>query len=273
MKTILILKGPGETEMLVDVLALRWTRWGHRVTTHHGASGVPDADVVVLHVDSTRVPARYPHALREHPAVVNRHALDISKLRYSQLGVRRDDDYAGPVIVKTTRNFGGEPEHLRRGPLARLRPRGWRWIDTLDPLEYPLFDSKDHVPAGVWTNRNLLVERFVPEREEELYFVRYWLFFGDQGWACRFGSEKAIAKFHTRVTDEQPVEVPGDLIALRRRLGVDYGRIDYVEHDGRPLVFDVNKTLGGGGDLSQWADQIDTMASGIDAFLASPVRA
>ncbi len=271
MKTILILKGPGEGVMLVDALALRWTQAGHRVITHHGPKGLPDADIVVLHVDATRIPLAYLRRLRAYPAVVNGGAVDISKPQYSKQVVRADDDYQGPVIVKTKLNFGGIPEQQRRGRVRRLlhgvRRRGWKHLDSLDPLDYPIFDRKRDVPAGAWSNPNLMVERFVPEKEGELFFVRYWIFFGDQGWACRFGSQTPIAKFHTRVTAEEPVPVPGELVELRRRLGVDYGRIDYVQHHGKVVVFDVNKTLGGGGDQSEYAHGLDAMASGIDHFL------
>ena len=35
-----------------------------------------------------------------------------------------------------------------------------------------------------------------------------------------------------------------EILAWRERLGLDYGKLDYVELDGRAVLFDVNKTTG-----------------------------
>jgi hypothetical protein len=275
-KTVLILKAPGDGETVVDAIALRWSAAGHRVLTHHGPRGLPAADVVVLHLNRTRVPAAYRRALRSYPVVVNGRAVDISKPLYCEHAVSRTDDYDGPVIIKTKLNFGGGAEHNRiwlplRVLSLRVLGRAWRTRAVLDPLDYPILDRKSDVPKGVWANPRLLVERFLPEREGELFFLRYWLFLGDQGWACRFGSRKPVVKFPTRVTPEERVPVPDELVELRRRLGVDYGRIDYVEHDGRPVVFDVNKTLGASGEMSEWDDELDILARGMESFLSPAV--
>jgi hypothetical protein len=277
MKTILILKGPNEKEMVIDAIALRWIRAGHRVITHHGTEDLPEADVVVLHVDTTRVPDEYRRGIRAYPVVVNRGAVDVSKTRYGGHFLTEPDDDAGAVIVKTTANYGGGPDdryHRNRSRMRRLRRRlvgkgtkTWERRSRLNPLDYPIFDSSREVPAGVWKNRNLLVQRFLPEMEGELFFIRYWMFFGDQGWARRFGSRTPIAKFHTRVTDEECIPVPDELVEIRDRLRVDYGRFDYVLHEGKPVVFDVNKTLSAGGDLDQFADDLDRLATGINGFL------
>ncbi|HRK69512.1 MAG TPA: hypothetical protein PKY73_18325, partial [Hyphomonas sp.] len=34
------------------------------------------------------------------------------------------------------------------------------------------------------------------------------------------------------------------LIEMRRKLSLDYGKIDYVMVDGAPFIFDANKTMG-----------------------------
>ena len=39
--------------------------------------------------------------------------------------------------------------------------------------------------------------------------------------------------------------VPAAISDYRRRVGLDYGKIDHVEHEGRQFVLDVNKTIGG----------------------------
>lgn len=278
MATILILRGPGGGPMVIDELAARWSRAGHRVVSQRGTRAAPRADVVVLHVDTTRTPEDYRRLAERYPVVVNGRAVDVSKRRYCGLTLRAPEDGAGPVIVKTDANYGGHPDerYLRsRSRLGRLRRRlfgrpggDWAGRTRLDPLAYPIFDRARDVPPGVWRNDALLVQRFVPERADGLFFVRYWVFFGEAGWARRFGSKQPIAKFHTRVTPEEPVTVPPALVGLRERLGLDYGRIDYAEPGGEPVVFDVNKTLSAGGNADEYAEELDRLAVGIDGFLA-----
>jgi hypothetical protein len=40
------------------------------------------------------------------------------------------------------------------------------------------------------------------------------------------------------------VPVPDDLRETRRRLGFDYGKWDFVLHEGRAVLIDANKTPG-----------------------------
>ena len=63
---------------------------------------------------------------------------------------------------------------------------------TLSPHEYPIFERKATCRDAVWRNEHLMVERFCPERQWAVFFG-YWVFFGERGWARRFGSEKPIA--------------------------------------------------------------------------------
>jgi D-alanine-D-alanine ligase-like ATP-grasp enzyme len=37
-------------------------------------------------------------------------------------------------------------------------------------------------------------------------------------------------------------EVPEPIVAARRRLGLDYAKLDFVIHDGEPVLLDVNRT-------------------------------
>ena len=138
--------------------------------------------------------------------------------------------------------------------------------DHIEPTGYPIYPDKRSVPSGVWDNPNLIVEQFLPETEDGLYFVRYWMFLGDRGWAARFGSKNPIVKFTGRVTEEERVPVPAELIALRKRLGFDYGRFDYVVRDGLPIVFDINKTVGGYHNCAGYAAEVDMLAEGIKDF-------
>lgn len=275
MKTILILKGRHDPLQLIDAIARRWEDNGCRVLTHYGYQNLPPADIVILHVDLTEIPAIYPERLAAYPLVLNRNVLNISKSMCSDRLVTRDDAYEGPVIVKTDANCGGIPEVRARRSSRTFRwpkflccrnGRNWGKRGHLQPSDYPVYDTKTLVPSGVWENPKLIVEQFLPEKKDGLYYVRYWMFLGDRGWAARFGSKNPIVKFSNRVTPEERVPVPEELTALRRRLGFDYGRFDYVVRDGRPIVFDINKTVGGYHNCAAYAAELDMLAEGIKDF-------
>jgi hypothetical protein len=253
---------------LVDALALRWREAGHRIITRRTLRHLPDADVVILHVDRTVVPGRISDCLKSYPVVLNRHAVDISKRVISRQLVAPGDDYAGPVVVKTDANCGGLPEKLlsRYLPTRLGRGRAWAKVATMRPDRYPVFADKAEVPPGVWENPALIVERFLPERRNDLYYLRYWIFLGGKGWAGRLGSRHPIVKFGNAVTPEEPVEVPDALKAWRTGLGFDFGRFDFVVHDGEVILLDVNKTIGGTHRMNENKDRLDYLATGIEDF-------
>jgi hypothetical protein len=222
----------------------------------------------------TEIPPQYSECLEAYPLVLNRNVLDISKSVISEY-LARDEPYDGPVIVKTDANYGGMPEvHTRRCSRAIRWPKfflclsasSWRKKGHLKPSGYPIYAGKAFVPSGVWDNPNLVVERFLPEQQNGLYYIRYWMFLGDQGWAARFGSKDPVVKFSNRVTPDERVPIPDELVALRKRLGLDYGRFDYVVRDGLPIVFDTNKTVGGFNNCAGYAAELDVLAEGIRSF-------
>ena len=154
----------------------------------------------------------------------------------------------GPVIVKTDMNSGGRPEYHKR---TRLRKRMERRERRLGPdfeglllhSRYRVFESNRDVPAMLYLTRGLVVERFIPERFGDLYGVRYYRFLGDRETAYLYRSFEPIVK-RKNCEDRTRVEVPPDLRRIRESLGLDYGKIDYVMHDGSPVVFDVTATPG-----------------------------
>jgi hypothetical protein len=136
------------------------------------------------------------------------------------------------------------------GPDSVQRP--WRKVETLDPYDYPVFNSLAEVPPGVWKNPNLIAEKLVWERNEKGHFLmRNWFFLGDQGFTRSVSSPYHIVKpaepgkeipgreceFHFQ--DEPPHPV---IQEMRESMGFDYGRFDYVMVNGDPYVFDMNDT-------------------------------
>jgi hypothetical protein len=226
-----------------------WRSWGIDVVTVRGPAAGVDADVIVNHVDLTVIPDDYAEYIARFPASINGRCLDISKRRVSTNLVGPSDAWEGPVIVKTDRNFGGRPERRlawgRVGLALHLDtwlPRGgWRFRSTLVPDRYPVFRSLADVPAGVWANPALVIERFLPERDGDLFVVRSLTLFGDRWVNRRRLSTSPIVKA-TGVVRAEEVEPHPEVFEVARKLGLDRGKIDYVIQDGHAVVFDINRT-------------------------------
>ncbi len=292
MKTILLLRLDLGMSYIVDHLIPEWRASGHIVVEKRDLKNLPPADLVFLHIDRTVVPDAYLQKIRHYPVVINLGAVDISRRHYSTLKLNRGDDYAGPVIIKTDENYGGVPElsgkrHqrnlwdktlgkvLRYLSIKRINEPStktdivtdWSRVESIDPLNYPIFESLRDVPGGVWDNPALLVERFMPEIENGLYYVRFWTFLGDQSLTGRFGSSNPIVKFRGMETVCEVTAPPPELRAWREKLKLDYGRFDYVVHDGKTFLLDVNKTQSGG-RLSDEPDvALHEFARGIETYL------
>jgi hypothetical protein len=237
-----------------------WEARGIQVEVLHGIDKKPEADLVIPQIDMTIIPDSYLRFLDNYPDVVNRRVRDISKRRISQNLVHGPDDYDGPVIVKTNRNFGGLPEvHLSGSrPIpsrsSKIRRLWWRLggrrarrsgdlasVTSLNPHQYPIFDSPKDLPSGVFENDALIVERFLPERDGDLYCLRNYVFLGDRHVCTRRTGKKPIVKGQTVVSRED-VPVHDAIVAARERLGFEFGKFDYVIHDGEAVLIDVNQT-------------------------------
>lgn len=250
---------------LLKALFPHWTRLGHVVVIRSDLEHLPAADVVVVHVDRTVVPERYAEALARYPVVVNRGARDISKRTVSRNLLAPRDAWTGPVIVKTDRNARGTSEathDVREGLItAPVILNG-----------YPIYDHKGLVPGHVWLDRGLVVERFLPEPDPDGFAVRIWTFLGDQERCTRYVGRTPIVKaadFVSRV----PCEVPDEIRAERVRLGFDFGKFDFVVHEGRPILLDANATPTLPASISPMlASSNATLALGIEGFARAAQR-
>jgi len=232
-----------ERSFLLGSLAGHWLDAGHDVSLAEGLGNWPDGDVAVMHVDLSVVPAAYSEAARRYAIVVNGAATDVRKKRVSRHVVTQDDGWTGPVIIKTDLNHSGIPEmhaaqmFRRDGKPADLPPGPV--VSTTRP--YPILRSLGEVPREVWANPGLVVERFLPEQDAHGYWVRAWVFFGDRERCTRYRGTHPIVKTAT-IVGREPAPVPEELRAERERLGFDYGKFDFVVHDGRATLFDANRT-------------------------------
>lgn len=236
---------------IIGVLCEIWRERG--VDVHVGREFAPDAELCILHHDRTRLDPEELPVAPDGAVVLNARVLDISKRSYSELRVLPGDGWDGPVIVKSDLNAFGLPEAkdgmslLARGH-RRLANKSWKLARRLPKKTYPVLKSAAEVPAWVWRRDDLLVERFMPEREGEFYCQRGWLFFGSQGYGYRLYSTDPMVKTGTTVKHEYLEEVPPELQAHRERLGFDFGKFDYVMHDGKAILLDANKTATFRGD-------------------------
>lgn len=231
-------------------VARLWEASGIKITVQRGPGPVHDADVVVSHVDLTVVPADHVAYLRQYGRVINGNVIDISKRRISNAILNREDDYAGPVIVKTDCNSGG----LREAWLARRRALPYRFVakvrnrlpwtmrQQLPTHSYPIFPSAGDVPRAVWANRHFVVERFLCERRRDFYCLRTWVFLGDRETNSLSYSLSPIVKGANVVRREVVDEVPAELRRTRIELGFDYGKFDYGIVNDRVVLYDANRT-------------------------------
>ena len=163
----------------VTHLAEYWRTDGHTVRFIFGTERFEAADLLFVHVDLSIVPARYLDFAAGFPVAVNGRVRDIRRTAFSRILVRRNDDYAGPVIVKSNANYAGAPDRARsRRGIAGIGRRVLRRIAAIrrspdgappifaTPLDYRIFERAADVPPGWFNQPDLAIERFLPEREE-----------------------------------------------------------------------------------------------------------
>jgi len=228
-----------ERNFYLHNLVRLWRQNGHRIALCTDPERTPDADVAILHVDFTIVPQAWVEAARRYRAVVNGAATDISKRHVSRAVVQPGDGWQGPVVVKTNLNCGG----VQEAQAAELEGRN----DVVEKLaafadqDYPIYESVADVPEDIWRRPELVVERFLPERDTRGYWVRTWFFFGAGERCSRYLGDTPIVKIRN-ILAREPAEVPDELRAERERLGFDYGKFDFVMHEGKAVLFDANHT-------------------------------
>jgi hypothetical protein len=248
---------PRHAGLLIDALSKAWQDRGLQVLCQYGIKQHPNADLLIPQIDLTHTPPEYFEYICSYSNVANRNIVDISKRRISEHLLCGDEDYHGPVIVKTDNNFGGLPEYTRNEfwhlLLSRFMERmislaefafkqhlAWRRVLR----KYLIYNSLAEVPSGVFKNQALVVERFLPEREGDLYFMRHYLFLGDHTRNIRIAGSTPILKSSNSLLVDEGLPVPEQVVRLRRQMGMDYGKIDYIIHNGQVVILDVNRTPG-----------------------------
>jgi len=262
---------------LLNHLCSLWKQNGIDVVIIKGTrQELPPADIAILHTDITAVGDDYVRIINHYPKVINGKVTDISKTAFSDLIVNMNDAYNGRVIVKTNANFGGmreREEDLKNGDweagIDIQRP--WRRVEWME--EYPVFNSLAEVPNGVWRNRKLVVEKFLPEQNEQGdYLLKIWVFFGDQEIYFQCVSSEPVIKSHNVIRREylDINDVPDSMREMRVKLGFDYGKFDFALCGGEAVLYDVNRTPGGAANATSTErakKSYRILSAGLDSFI------
>lgn len=214
-----------------------WQEDGHQVIDIYGPTRVLPADLLIMHVDLSVVPDEYLRFAERYPVVLNGKIKDIRKSTVSTLRVSAQDPWLGPVIVKSDLNFAGIPERRMNALPSATKPV------MGSPNDYRVFDRLAAVPPMVWTDPHVVVERFMPQIENGEYVIHNMVFLGERATCTKNFSTRPVIHASNQ-TRSSWVEPHPEVLALRKRLDFDMGKFDYVIYDGKPVVFDTNKTVG-----------------------------
>ncbi len=257
-KTIVILshkrsKAYGLKKYAISDIINRWRNDGHNVIELYGIDKFAPADLCVMHVDLSVVPDEYLGFANQYPVVINQKISDIRKSQFSRQQVSPDDNYQGEVIVKTDLNFGGWPEKLITKNFISIQwLKAMRFLGNpsnyfLSQTDYKIFNNLKDMPEKYFLDPTLVVEKFLPECLLEpmgdVYCLNYYKFFGSYNLGQKLYSYNKIvtgaSAFKREVTDPHP-----DVIDIRYKLGMDYGKLDYTIVNGEVILLDVSKTVG-----------------------------
>jgi len=255
--------------LLFDVLkALE--QMGHSWHVMRGPGKKVHGDVGILHTDCTIASDEYLALARNFRVPLNFNVRDISKRFVSGAVLSENEDWRGPVIIKSNLNCGGASER-RHNDDARREGRALPYPNVGLVERYTILPSRNEVPVSIWADPGLVVEKFVPEREKDGYAVRTWVFMGENERCTRHVSTEQIVKA-AGVTSRTASPVPDEIRAERKRLGFDFGKFDFVIYDGEPILLDANRTPGISATLREFLQAgARNLAEGLDKLISSRV--
>ena len=236
---------------MVEGMIPFWRKQGIDVQIRPLGAPTRTPDVSFAHVARTFVDDKLLEEERRIAPVINGAVTDISKRKISDGIVEHDSDYGGAVIVKSNLNFHGASERQDRPVPVRFVAGLTRRLNlsipsaiskSLPRYGYLVFDNKDAVPDWAWRNKEIVVEKFLPEMDGEHFVTRSWIFLGDQDYVSLLSAETPIVKANNSINHKVLDKPPDELVQKRKVLGFDFGKFDYVERDGRVVLFDINST-------------------------------
>ncbi|RWE47998.1 hypothetical protein [Mesorhizobium sp.] len=209
------------------------------------------APAALLHVDLTTLPDPYRDVAGLYERAINGRALSIHRYLYSSLRVEEGDAHPGPVIVKTVLNSQGRPE-LHWQKQRNAWTRGAHLVrKIIEPgykqrmcPPYRVYETIGQVPAQVWRDERLMVEKFAFDSLDLPIVKHRYMFLLDAEVNMRQTYNDILCAGSKIVRNEIGDPVPPEVIEVRNQLHLDFGAIDYFIVDGKGIVVDANKTPG-----------------------------
>lgn len=239
---------------LISKMAECWKDDGHEVFYLYGTNKFIAADLIFVHVDLTIVPGAYLEFARQYPRVINGKVKDIRKTTLNNDLLHITEDWDGPVIVKSDYNCAGVPERFRKGFLGKIEKKMLSMLNSLNlnlhppkfksSLDYKVFDHLKDVPKILFYYPNVVIQKFIPEMDDGQYCIRTVSFLGNNLTPKRLKGSNPIVKGETASSIEYDIETHPEIVAKIKELNFDYGKFDYVVVDGKPILLDINKTVG-----------------------------
>lgn len=233
---------PGHRTHLTDLLAEHWRASGVEVIELSGTRGFVEADLLFLNLSRPVVPEEYNRFAAQYPVTFNAGAGDLRKHRYSSGLLQAGAAYKGAVIVKSDQGYIGPSTSERASLLRRLTglTRTAAPREAIANDNYRIYPSLNDVPAEKFAP-GYIVQKFLPEESAGRYILRQYHFLGDEHFLSLQTSGAAIIRTSIPQSLEEWTP-PQELLDLRARLGLDYGRIDFVETEGKPFVISVARS-------------------------------
>jgi len=238
---------PGERAHLTALMADQWRANGIEVIELSGTRTFVEADLLFLNLSRPVIPEEYRRFAAQYPVTFNAGASDLRKHHYADGLLRAGASYRGPVIVRADQGYAAPVPRASASPLTFIRrfsgqPRPTpRHEPAGSVLEnYRIYPSINDVPADRF-GPDYIVQKFLPEENAGRYVLRQYYFLGDESFLSLQTSGAAIIRAASPFSLEEWTP-PEGLLNLRKRLGLDYGRIDFVEVEGQPFVISVSRS-------------------------------
>jgi hypothetical protein len=261
---------------MVSIIEDALNRLGVEVVHLYDTDTTVPADLLLVHYDRSVVPEEVVKFSRKYRRQINSGALDIRKHLYADGLLNRKSIYNGPVIVKSTLNYGGQPESNSSSLAMRIRKRAERMLGLSSTAlirskdEYRIYDSVRDVPKRHFSDHHV-VQKLMPERDGDKNVLREYVFFGNIHYENIERSANLIITEDEHVSCKHFNPHPR-LLEMRQKLNLDYGKLDYTMIDGEPFIFDANKTLGLGDVIDKEVAGNEEYTSMLHAFALEIVR-
>jgi hypothetical protein len=239
---------------LIYEMAKIWQQDGYEVFYLRGTSEYLPADLIFLHVDLTVVPDSYLEFAHKYPRVINGNVKDIRKTTLNNNLLQLPEDWDGPVIVKSDYNCAGVPERNRRGVWGKIEKKMLSLFNSMNidshlpnfhsSTDYKIFNHLKDVPKILSNYPSIVIQKFIPEMEGDNYCVRTVSFLGDHMSPKKLIGPHPIVKGETATKADFNIKTDPEIVEKIKELKFDYGKFDYVLVDGKPILLDINKTVG-----------------------------